>query len=130
MTTWMKVSEIIRNVKESYDYGDLDTKEDWRGMLKWKLSDEQSVQLIREIQQNGFTTPIYLDDVGDNRCILGNGHHRLSVAILLGLDKVLTTNSSGESGFHENVLTSYEDVRGAKMLADMVDTAIDWENWT
>lgn len=137
MEEWTKVSEIIQNVKSSADFGELEDVDDWYNMLKDKLSDNQVPELIRRIQRDGFTVPIYVnksgnpyDDYFEDGWYLGNGHHRLCVAILLGLNEVLTTDEDGNTGYSGYILAvSGEDNKGAQMLADMVDTAIDWDNW-
>jgi hypothetical protein len=133
MKEWTKVSEIIENLSEFGDYGylePLDNPDDWREMLKEKLAHDQVPELIRRIQAEGFNVPIRLEKRGPRDWYLGNGHHRLSVAILLGMDEILTTSEFSYA--YDNYLYSKDSVsdsKGARMLADMVDTAIDWENW-
>lgn len=129
MQEWIETSEIIRNVRGSVDYGNLLNADDWRGMLKNKLSDPQVPQLIREISDNGFNVPIRIGKDMPNNWELGNGHHRLSVAILLGLEKVLITDNVGDSGIHGYIIAHRYDSGGSEILADMVDEAIDWTNW-
>jgi len=130
MPKMTKVAEIIREAQESVDLYTFDgSPEQWKKLLKNKLSDPWVPALIREIQEKGFTVPIrygYQE--------IGNGHHRLAIAILLGMEEIPTTDnvfeSSGWDGRRVLELNEKpEDGIGAKKLANMVETAIDWDNW-
>jgi hypothetical protein len=129
MKEMTKVHEIIQNLAQfgDFEYLDpLDNPDDWKEVLKYKLSHDHVPELIRRIQRDGFTEPIRLEKRGPRDWYLGNGHHRLSIAILLGYDEIPTTN---EYEAWDYLPGNYEDSKGAKILVDMVDTAIDWENW-
>lgn len=129
-----KLTDILANVRNSSDFDEFDGSPDsWKMLMKSKLSDYWVPALIREIQEKGFNVPIYLDKTYKGNWDVGNGHHRLSVAILLGLDEVLTTEYVNESRTFARdsvqALATDEDRDGAWKLASMVDTAIDWDNW-
>lgn len=129
-----KVTDILANVRNSSDFDEFDGSPDsWRMLLKSKLSDFWVPALIREIHDKGFNVPIYLDKTIKGGWDVGNGHHRLAVAILLGMDEVPTTYDWDESQtYHRELvkrLANDEDRAGAWILADLVDNAIDWDNW-
>lgn len=83
------VSEILKKVVASYDQYPLHTVEGWQQMIATKGGDAQIPSIIRAIEEYGFLDPICIE-VFDNTgsWCLGNGHHRLVVAILLGLDTI------------------------------------------
>jgi hypothetical protein len=129
----VKVKEIIKNATESGDFGEFDgSVRSWKMLLMHKLGDRQVPALIRAIQTEGFNVPIYLDRDDSDGWIIGNGHHRLSVAILLGMDEVPVTENEYDSDLSRirHKLDSLpEDDKGAQIIADMIETAIDWDNW-
>jgi hypothetical protein len=129
----VKVAEIVENATSSVDFGEFDgSVRSWKTLLMYKLGDRQVPALIRAIQTEGFNVPIYLDRDDPDEWIIGNGHHRLSVAILLGMDEVPVTDIEYDSDLSRtrNKLDSLpEDDKGAQIIADMIETAIDWDSW-
>ena len=82
------VSDILKNVRNSADYGPLNTHAQWHQYMYSALGERQTPAIIHEIQEKGFTDPILLYHDNPEFWTLGNGHHRLAIAILLGLDKI------------------------------------------
>lgn len=83
----MPVAHILQNVNRSLDvdmYGEFD----WFKVLANKVSHAHFDALTDTILGEGFTLPIVLvgNDV-DGYCV-GNGHHRLCVAILTGISAI------------------------------------------
>jgi hypothetical protein len=88
MTTYMmKVTDLMKYVTYSIDVDDLVDVYDWQGLILNKAEDESLWALVDLIQENVFTTPICVARDADG-WMLGNGHHRLVAAILLGLDEI------------------------------------------
>ena len=90
-----KVSDILKKVTISSDYnGEFNTIEfdgtpsTWAYLIASKAGDYHTPTLALKILEEGFTDPICI--WRDNRGAygLGNGHHRLVCAILLGLDEI------------------------------------------
>lgn len=93
------VAEILRRVTDTADcYAVGRGPGEWLHMIASKMADSQTPAIIRAIEDNGFTDPICIEDDYDynnNRIWrLGNGHHRLAIAILLGLDEIPVDFSS------------------------------------
>jgi hypothetical protein len=129
-----KMTDILANVRYSSDIDGFDgSVKSWKTLLKVKLSDFWVPALIREIQAKGFKVPIHLDKYTPGSWDLGNGHHRLAVAILLGLDEVPTTENWDESMMFDRDsvqrLAQSDDSDGADKLANSIEYAIDWDNW-
>lgn len=83
------VSEILRKVQRTMDcYSPGDRWDEWFRMIENKTFDSQTPAIIRAIETHGFTDPVCIQEHGENNWYFGNGHHRLSVAILLGLDEI------------------------------------------
>jgi ParB-like nuclease family protein len=83
------VSEILSKVystADGYDVGD--GPHEWFRLIGSKMQDRQTPAIIRAIQDNGFNVPICIEVYQDEYWKLGNGHHRLAIAILLGLDEI------------------------------------------
>lgn len=104
MAEWVEVSELLKKLKCSVDMFRLREESEWFRMLSVKCGDDQFATLVRLIESEGFTDPIgirfgreikseedreYYDVQSDDDWIMGNGHHRLCAAILLGMDKIL-----------------------------------------
>jgi len=100
------ISKILAEVKESCDVGYLDTPGDWFHMMSRKASDPNFGRLLQAIPDQGFLDPIGIYWSYDH-WTLGNGHHRLTAAILLGLDEIPVIDAfrppSGET--HERELS-------------------------
>lgn len=91
MITTMSITDVMRSVHYSCDVGRLVDPNEWLGMIACKIGDAVIPALIDEIMTNGFQDPITLNPCpGGDGYHVGNGHHRLSVMILLGADTILT----------------------------------------
>lgn len=88
--TMVSIPWILRNATASLDITarDEDGNLDWFAILAGKVSHAHFDKLADDIMAEGFTLPIVLVENGDDRYTIGNGHHRLSAAILLGLDEI------------------------------------------
>lgn len=85
--TMVKVSTLLRNVKDTLDCFSTNEPSEWLRMINDKTGDEQFATLIRLIETEGFTDPIGIMQY-DDYWLLGNGHHRMVAAILLALDEI------------------------------------------
>lgn len=83
----VKVSDILANVTTSVDMVDLSTPDEWFRMMALKSGDASFGRLLQAIPDKGFLDPICITK-GDYGWTVGNGHHRLTAAILLGLDEI------------------------------------------
>lgn len=98
--TMMSVGEILRRANSSGDLGSINNAEDWFGILAGKVSHDHFDWLCDKIDDEGFTIPIVIgtheDYDGEIAYTIGNGHHRLCAAILLGIDSIpVILTSSG-----------------------------------
>ncbi len=117
------IPRLMRNLKTTADgYRLSEGPDEWFRMLEQKLSDRQTPSIIRAIQARGFIDPICVtvDDYDKNFWELGNGHHRLCVAIMLGMYKIPVDFSdwySNESTAHsDDIVKKYGD----GVLADWI----------
>lgn len=92
--TW-PVARVMQTLKYSVDCGDLDNPRAWARLLRSKASDVGMPLLIDLISEVGIIDPIEILMHGwahhsDSPRVptLGNGHHRLVAAILLGMDTI------------------------------------------
>lgn len=91
--TMMSVSDILAKATNSLDLGEVD----WWTILANKVSHAHFDELVESIQRDGFTMPIVLVDSGDDEYTIGNGHHRLCAAILLGYSAIpVLINDEGD----------------------------------
>lgn len=83
----MPVSWIMQNVTESVDI--YSTPADlWRDMIKSKSYDSVILTLSDIVHEKGcFDDPICITRRGRSWC-MGNGHHRMTTAILCALDEI------------------------------------------
>lgn len=94
----MPVAEILREATGSLDMGGID----WEEILANKVSHAHFDNLCDTLMREGFTMPIVLSDnnAANNGYgqgyTLGNGHHRLCAAILLGIDEIPVVITSGD----------------------------------
>lgn len=107
MTTMTPVTEILKNVRYSVDFGGISCyageTEDaqrtafWKDLLRVKSSDTGFGALVAAILEKGFdrNSPIGWDT---SDCSITEGHHRLAAAILLGMDEVPTSAYGGGDG--------------------------------
>ena len=98
----VSVEWLLNNIVYSVDgfdsYDENDNKAvDFEGMISYKASDGHIGALTNTIVKHGFQVPICLyNPFGDERIGLGNGHHRLAIAILLVLDQIPVYWSDGD----------------------------------
>ncbi len=101
-TQMWSVEKILRTVTASADFDGWGTEEFdgtpsmWAHVIASKGGDEQTPALAQKILDEGFTKPICIYRTSTGAYGIGNGHHRLVCAILLGLDEipVLYTDTS------------------------------------
>lgn len=105
----MRISDIMQNLTDSVDLQGLYSPLDWANFLIEKCSTE----LIELMMEHGQEKPIHIDyepsawstrEADRYRPIgweLGNGHHRLAAAILLGWDTILVEDGEGYEHSHE-----------------------------
>lgn len=121
----VSVSEIMRNLTDSADNYSLSTVYGWFWMLENKLSDSQTPSIIRAIEEFGFLDPICITK-GFDGWRLGNGHHRLCIAIMLGIDEIPVDFSSWYSRGSTAHSSDLHYKRGDTALADWI--ASFWTN--
>lgn len=92
--TLTPVVEILRNCKGSGDFGDIvgDSTEWWERVITTKAADSGFGHLVESYLEHGWLEGSAVGWV--NGQIL-NGHHRLVMAILLGLDYIPTVDMWG-----------------------------------
>lgn len=87
------VRDLLRNLTDSVDGYDLGCPRGWQEMLAEKVADEEFPALLHALVAEGQRDPIAVADWrgerGEPLWEMGNGHHRLTAAILLGWDEVL-----------------------------------------
>lgn len=89
-TEKVKTEWILKNLTGSSDgFGDGDGV-DWREVIVQKLWSPNYDGLVGALAKDGFKMPICLYYKHEpTRWQLGNGHHRMAIAILLCLEEVL-----------------------------------------
>ena len=92
------MTTIMQRLGSSVDGFDLWLDREWLRML-WSTASDGIAQLVESILTNGFTTPICIVDDGSDWWAMGNGHHRLTAAILLGLDEIPVAFSNTHSDY-------------------------------
>jgi len=126
------VTEILSKLYDTTDGYDVgDGPHEWFRLIASKTQDPQTPAIIRAIEDEGFNVPICIEIKSETYWKLGNGHHRLSLAILLGLDEIpvdfsgwFTKASTRESDKIEN---SY--INGDGDLANWIaHTAVSHED--
>lgn len=80
------MDNLFASVDGFGDYGQVDLER----LIRTKATDYGFGNLVGTILDKGFRVPIVLDLGwnGEGTVTLGNGHHRLSAAILLVLDEI------------------------------------------
>lgn len=88
--TMVPVEWIMNNVPYSVDgFGGYDGGLNVARMIASKSEDGSFERLLHTIEERGFRVPIVIDKQYNSGALtLGNGHHRLSAAILLCLDEI------------------------------------------
>jgi ParB-like nuclease family protein len=85
----VSVAELLKKITSTADgFFPGDDGSEWFRMMEYKGGEVQTPAIIRAIERYGFTDPICITAQSDNNWELGNGHHRLVIAILLGLDEI------------------------------------------
>lgn len=93
----LTIPQVMEMASASVDIANRNGEVDWWGIFSAKVSAGHFDNLVDEIQENGFGMPIVLcDRYSDGRYHIGNGHHRLCAAILLGLWRIPVILSEGE----------------------------------
>jgi hypothetical protein len=118
----ISVGEILRNLSDASDIGRIDTPEDFFGLFAAKVSHDHFDWLADRIMEQGFTVPICIHENGSGWSV-GNGHHRLCAAILLGLDTIPVfwgdswepDSHDGEQAPDNECLTDYWDLLSQNM---------------
>lgn len=86
------VEAILRNVKGSLDFHN---GINWWEILANKVSHNHFDWLCDEIKRDGFTVPVVIV-IDDDEWRMGNGHHRLCAAILLGIEAIPVLFTDGD----------------------------------
>lgn len=106
---WMQSIEEILNEWTSVDGGE---PGDWAWLLDEKRTDDHYPQVLASIRDKGFTRPVTCDQTewadGDVCMNYGDGHHRLAVAIDLGMTHIPMV----KCGYWGDVAHSYNLDRG------------------
>lgn len=85
---------ILQNAVDSVDCYDLSTTEGWQSMMRSKCADTGFQRLLDSMMEKGHLREGAIGFNTDNESgwhagpYISEGHHRLSAAILLGLDYV------------------------------------------
>lgn len=83
------IADILHIVTESADFGEFEGSSSmWAYIFASKGGDAWTPALIERILEEGFTDPICIYRTETGGWGLGNGHHRLVAAVLLGLDEI------------------------------------------
>lgn len=86
------IRDLLRNLTDSCDCYDLDSAYGWLDMMADKASDEEFPALLRALVAEGQRDPIAILEWygadGEPLWELGNGHHRVTAAILLGWEEI------------------------------------------
>lgn len=92
----LTIPEVLRMANGSVDFPGMRGGIDWGQLFAGKVAHSHFDALVDEIMENGFGMPIVLCDRQDGRgYVIGNGHHRLCAAILLGLWRIPVMVSEG-----------------------------------
>lgn len=85
----VSVAWIMQNLSDSIDgFCGPAGEFDWVGMISHKAADRDFMPLVGTIITHGFRVPIVIIPLDERSFKMGNGHHRLAAAILLGLDEI------------------------------------------
>lgn len=95
------IRDLLHNLKDSIDSYALEYVGGWQEMIRECMADAQFPALVRALQEHGQLDPIcatewYTSD-GEPCWEMGNGHHRLTAAILLGWETITVDFSSSYS---------------------------------
>lgn len=141
------VTDVLKFVTASVDFSMFRGEpKDWHYMMSDKACDTSTITLIRVIAEYGFTDPICFvrmhrrtcpnsccEPTCPNSCCeltpcdcgkpwtIGNGHHRLTVAILTGMDEILADFSS-----YYSISSTHNDSRVYTMREESDRDDSDW----
>jgi hypothetical protein len=88
-TQMWSITDILNTVTESADFPEFDGSPSmWAYLIASKSGDLHTPVLAEKILTEGFTTPICIYRGRYGAYALGNGHHRLVCAIILGMDEI------------------------------------------
>lgn len=95
------IRDLLHNLRDSIDSFALDFYSGWQEMIRDCVRDPQFPALVRALQEYGQLDPVcvtewYTSD-GEPCWEMGNGHHRLTAAILLGWETITVDFSSDYS---------------------------------
>lgn len=120
------ITDILRKVTLSSDYDggwnniEFDgSPSHWAFMIASKAGDYHTPVLAQKILDEGFTEPICIWQDSRGAYGIGNGHHRLVCAIMLGLDEIPVLFSGTEENYpdaSEGEELSEYDSESADML--------------
>lgn len=121
----VSVEWAMKNLVDSIDGFGIDGGVDFGSMLYKKATDRHFGNLIHTIVNNGFRVPVcfYYDRHHDGWA-LGNGHHRMSAAILLCLDQIPVFWSQGDYMSDEYTDTEKLSTTGDDTLGDWLDSEL------
>lgn len=108
------VRDILRTAYGSCDLGHWEQPEGLiMHMLEYKSGDSDFVHLVNSLMENGWNLEscVGWDTSADGRGHINEGHHRLTAAILFGMDEVPTTPYGRGWG---NVSAHHNDWRAEK----------------
>ena len=127
--SYVPVTELLQRIAGSVDSVEMDDIESW---IETKC-DSSLARVLLYIEREGFRVPVCVmlqpdddDEFGyePGSWVMGNGHHRLFAAILLGLDEipVYFTDSSDYMSSHvtdskSNVTVTFDEV--TDLVADL-----------
>lgn len=96
---WMRVDDLIQgSLGDKEWFGDSrDPNDVW--LKKHKASSGHFQELMDSIQKDGFRYPVGVDKHRNQ--YLTNGHHRLTVALLLGYEYIPATTYFAEDGYKD-----------------------------
>jgi hypothetical protein len=83
------IEKILKTITQSADFPEFDgTPSMWAYLIASKCGDAYTPVLAQKILDEGFTDPICIYRGHLGGLAIGNGHHRLVCAIILGIDEV------------------------------------------
>lgn len=93
---WVPVTFLMKNAIDSVDDFRLSCPEGWEDMISHKSADTGFGHLVESMMEHGF---IEKSAIGFNLDygVITEGHHRLTAAILLGLDTVPVSRYGGRT---------------------------------
>jgi hypothetical protein len=118
------IENILYHVSESADFPEFDGSSSmWAYLIASKGGDHHTPILIERILEEGFTDPICLYRTEYGGWGLGNGHHRLAAAILLGLDSIPVLVGNVAEAYFPDASTGFNFVEkglGDEASANMI----------